>query len=170
MMRKQQMTVAAVQMNCDLEDWEGNTKKAERLIEEAIKQGAEFIVLPELFNTGYRVEENDSTLAESIPGKTSHWMTDIAQEHSITLVACYMEKSEDKVYDVAVAADETGVIGRYRKTYLWDREKERFSFGHSDLEPFNIDGDVQVGLQICYEVGFPEPSRLLTLNGADIIV
>lgn len=161
--------VASIQMNCVLYDKEENLNKANKLIEEAIERGAKLIVLPELFNTGYRVEEKDDDLSESIPGSTSLWMTDICRKANVYMIAAILEKglSNGTVYDTALLVGPEGLIGTYRKTHLWDQENVRFTKGNA-FPVFNTELG-KIGLQICYEVGFPEGARLLTLKGADII-
>jgi predicted amidohydrolase len=162
--------VAAVQMNCVLADLDANLLKAKNLIDAAVEQGAQLIVLPELFNTGYRVEEKDVELAETIPGPTTKWMEEIARETKVYLTASILETGASKglVYDTAVLVGPEGFIGSYRKTHLWDAENIRFTKG----EEFPVFDTAfgKVGLQICYEVGFPEGARILTLKGADILV
>ena len=67
--------VAAIQMNCELGNKEGNLQKAQTFIAQALEQQATLIVLPELFNIGYRVEEQDWQYAETIPGETTEFFT-----------------------------------------------------------------------------------------------
>jgi predicted amidohydrolase len=162
--------VAAIQMNCVLADLDANLLKAKTLIDAAVEQGARLIILPELFNTGYRVEEKDVALAESIPGPTTDWMAQIACESNAYLVASILEtgSSNGLVYDTAVLVGPKGLVGSYRKTHLWDAENVRFTKGE-EFPVFDTSLG-KVGLQICYEVGFPEGARILTLKGADIIV
>ncbi|SDO13512.1 carbon-nitrogen hydrolase family protein [Halobacillus aidingensis] len=162
--------VAAVQMNCVLGHKAENLKKAERLIREASSEGADIVALPELFNTGYRVEEVDHHLAETIPGQTTDWMMDICKQCSIYLIGCILEESDIRgnVYDTAFIVGPEGVIGKQRKRYLWDKEKQRFMKGREPLQTFKI-GDLNVGLQICYEIGFPEPARELSSSGVDVL-
>jgi predicted amidohydrolase len=164
------MKASCIQMNTVLGDKVENLKKAERLIEEAIREGAKLIVLPELFNTGYRVEEHDAALAETIPGETTAWMTTLSQKYEIYLIGCILEShvSRGLVYDTAVITGPKGVLGLYRKQKLWGAEKNRFVKGN-ELTLVDI-GDAKIGLLICYEVGFPEPARFLAKNGADILV
>ncbi|GAX89252.1 carbon-nitrogen hydrolase family protein [Effusibacillus lacus] len=162
--------VAAVQMNCVLGDKTENLKKALFLIEDAVQQGAKLIVLPELFNTGYRVEERDPELAEPIPGPTTQWMSRLSQKHHVYLIGCILEKSviSGLVYDTAVVVGPHGLVGFYRKVHLWDTENTRFAKGE-EFPVFDL-GFARLGVQICYEIGFPEGSRILALNGADIVV
>lgn len=75
--------VAAIQMDCALGQKEENLRTAKGLIEQAVSQQATLIVLPELFNTGYRVEEKDLELAETIPGYTTNWMKELSQANNI---------------------------------------------------------------------------------------
>ncbi|MHB1406854.1 MAG: carbon-nitrogen hydrolase family protein [Desulfitobacteriaceae bacterium] len=164
------VTVAAVQMNCALGDKTENLNKASRLVQEAIHQGAQLIVVPELFNTGYRVEEKDLDLAESIPGETTNRLVHLSQENNVYIVGSIPEKSISTgvVYDTAIVTGPEGIIGSYRKIHLWDQENTRFSRG-KEYPVFDL-GFARLGVQICYEVGFPEGSRILALKGADIIV
>lgn len=91
------LRAAAIQMNCILGDKQQNLSKAGQLIAGAANQGAKLIVLPELFNTGYRVEERDPDLAEPILGKTTDWMIEQSGEHHIYLVGCIMEQGSIRV-------------------------------------------------------------------------
>lgn len=168
--KRQHLCVAAVQMECRLGQVQENLRKAEALIEEAVGLGAKLIVLPELFNTGYRVEERDQELAEPLPGPTLNWMTELCRKHQIYLSAALLEKGHISglVYDTAVITGPDGLIGSYRKTHLWDMENTRFAKGE-DFPVFRTK-DFNLGLQICYEIGFPEGARILTLKGAEILL
>ncbi|PRY05045.1 putative amidohydrolase [Pontibacter ummariensis] len=162
--------VAAVQMDCVLGNREANLKKSEELVEQTVKSGAKLIVLPELFNTGYRVEERDVEMAETIPGPTVEWMQQLARKHQTYIVAAILEQGLSKglVYDTAVIVGPEGLLGTYRKTHLWDVESVRFTKGN-EFPVFQTEVG-NIGLQICYEVGFPEGARVLALKGADIIL
>jgi predicted amidohydrolase len=162
--------VAAIQMNCIPGDKKANLNKAKNLVDVAVERGAQLIVLPELFNTGYRVEEMDVELAENIPGETTNWMHQIAKKHNVYLVGALLEKgmSNGIIYDTAVLVNANGFIGKYRKTHLWDVENTRFAKGE-EFPIFETPWG-KIGLQICYEVGFPEGARVLTLKGADILI
>ncbi|OLN23563.1 carbon-nitrogen hydrolase family protein [Domibacillus antri] len=164
------LKAAAIQMSCILGNKEANLQKAESLILKAVKKGAKLVVVPELFSTGYRVEEQDVALAEVIPDETADWFCRIAREHQIYLIGAILEKSvvNGNIYDTAVAAGPEGLIGSYRKIHLWDAENTRFTKGE-DYPVFDL-GFARLGMQICYEVGFPEGARILAMQGADIVV
>jgi len=162
--------VASIQMDCVLGEKEQNLTKALALIHEACDKGAALVVLPELFSTGYNIKDRDVVLAEAIPGETTRWMENIAKERRVHICAAILEHAEAKgiVYDTAVMVSPGGLKERYRKVFLWDAERTRFKHGYSfpvaDTELGTI------GMQICYEVGWPESARILTMKGAEILV
>jgi predicted amidohydrolase len=162
---------AAVQMNCVLNKKEQNLDLAHSLVRDAGAPKLDLVVFPELFSTGYRVEENDGKLAESIPGPTTEWMQKLAREYKAFVIGAILEQSpacKGVIYDTAVLVGPDGLMGRYRKICLWQNEALRFHRG-ADLPVFDL-GFAKIGIQICYEAGFPENARILTLKGADILV
>ena len=161
--------VAAVQMNCVMGDINENLRVAKKMILEAADKGAALVVLPELFDTGYRVEEKDREVATSIPGKTTDFLEAICKERNIHVVGAIIEKIDNELFDTAVLVGPSGVVGKYRKTALWAAENNRFSKGTHEYQVFDI-GFCKIGLLICYEIGFPEAARVLTLQGADILL
>lgn len=156
-------------MSCVVGEKEKNLIKVSTLIQEAADAGAKMIVVPELFNTGYRVEEKDMELAEEIPGPTTDFLERLAKQLDVYLIGTILEHSQSKgvVYDTAVIAGPEGFIGKYRKIHLWDTENARFAKGKE--YPVFKTRYGKVGIQICYEVGFPEGARILTQKGANII-
>lgn len=161
--------IAAIQMDCVLQDLGANLAHAAELVDRAASAGAKLIVLPELFNTGYRVEERDLELAETIPGgRTTDWMWDQARRRGAYLVGAFMERDDEALYDTAAAVGPEGFLGKYRKMYLWGAETERWGRGE-DVAVIRLPF-ANIGLQICYEIGFPEGARKLAQAGAQIIV
>ncbi|MFB7155889.1 carbon-nitrogen hydrolase family protein [Lysinibacillus sp. NPDC056232] len=165
-----EIKVAAIQMDCNLVEINENLVKSEKLIEKAVSKGAQLIVLPEFFNTGYRVEEKDETVGEEIPGDLTEQLTAISKKHNVIIVAAIIEKSKlDGVhYDTAFIVSSKGLEAKYRKNYLWDQENIRFRKGQEYV--VSKIGEATIGLQICYEIGFPEGARILTLSGANILI
>lgn len=165
---KNKIRTAVIQMDCVPFDKEKNLRHAEELIAAAAAEGAGLIVLPELFNTGYRVEEKDAELAETVPGAATEWMQKTAARYGAFIAGAVIETCGGNLYDTAVIVGPDGLAGRYRKMHLWGAEPERF--GHGDELPvFSLPFGC-VGLQICYEIGFPEQARVLALKGAQIII
>jgi predicted amidohydrolase len=161
------LKVAAIQMDCVLSDVPHNLQVAGVLTGLAAEMGAVVVVVPELFDTGYRVEENDHELATSIPGPTTNYMTAICKKKNIFVVGTQIERTSDGLYDTAFLTGPNGLVGIYRKIALWGKEVDRFKTG--DRYPVFDIGVCRIGLQICYEIGFPEGARILTMQGADVI-
>ena len=160
--------VAAVQLDCILGNKDANLILTKNLIKKAAKQGAKIVVIPELFDTGYRVEDEDSKMSSTIPGTTTDYISTLCSELNIHVVGAIIERYEDSLYDTAFIVGPKGLKGIYRKNYLWDKEIFRFNKGNSIYPVFDI-GFCKIGVQICYEIGFPENARILALQGADII-
>lgn len=161
--------VAAIQMNCVLGSVKENHSIASEMIQKSVDMGAKLVVLPELFNTGYRTEQMDYKLAQHIPGETSYWMQELCKKNNIILVASILECGEVQglIYDTALSVNASGVLNIYRKIHLWDKESLRFTKGQ-EFPIVNL-GFAKLGMQICYEIGFPEGARILSLKGADIL-
>lgn len=165
------ITVAAVEMNCIRYNKDENLRIAAGLIRSAAGSGAKLIVLPELFSTGYLVADKDYELSEPVPGgETVQWMEALSKEYGVYLAGAIIERAELEgvLYDTCVLTGPDGYVGKYRKVCLWGPEALRFRSG-CEYPVFDV-GFAKLGMQICYEVGFPEGARALTLNGATMIV
>ncbi|MDP6388176.1 MAG: nitrilase-related carbon-nitrogen hydrolase [Candidatus Pacebacteria bacterium] len=147
---------------------ESNIEKAMQQIK---KVDADLIVLPELFNTGYQFvkKEEVHNFAEDIPGgDTTQRLISTAHSENVYIVAGIAEKYKWKLYNSAVFVGPKGYIGTYRKSHLFCQENNFFDKGNSGYLVFDI-GFVKIGIIICFDWRFPEPTRILTLKGADII-
>jgi 5-aminopentanamidase len=137
---------------------------AARLAEAAARAaaaGADVVVTPELFTTGY-----GRPFGPPDPGLVGRWQ-EIAAEHRIAVVAS--EPYEGHITAVVVRADGT-VAGRYVKTHLWG-DDERAAFSPGDGTPLLVDlGELRCGVVICYDVEFPEVVRGLALAGAHAVL
>ena len=145
--------VAAIQMNCELANVDANLAKAEALLKEAVEKGAKWVIFPELF------------------GRTTQWMIEQAKKYQILVSGCILATTPNKgiITDTALTVNENGVMGTYDKVHLWDNEELRFQNGSKVPAPINY-GDLHIGMQICYEIGFPDISRLMVLKGANVII
>jgi predicted amidohydrolase len=133
---------------------------------------AELLVLPELFTTGYQFNSREEALrlAEPIPdGPTTAFLCALSRSKNCTFVAGLAEREGDTLYNSAViVSPEQGYLGKYRKAHLFDTEQDIFQAGNLPLQVFNVNG-VRIGIMICFDWRFPETSRTLALQGADII-
>ncbi|MFX0172222.1 MAG: nitrilase-related carbon-nitrogen hydrolase [Candidatus Hodarchaeota archaeon] len=172
--------VSLIQMEIKFGNKEHNLKKAESLISIAVSQTnsnvPHIVCLPELFSTGYDLK-NSQKHGEDIPGgKTTTLLKRIADKNSIIILASYIEKSEDKYYNTAVVINEKGsFLGKYRKIHLFPiyplDETKILSTGKF-LYPstvFELECGI-LGVLICFDLRFPELSRKIALDGADLLI
>ena len=169
------MRVAAVQMRCG-PDREDNLERAEELVRAAATEGAELVVLPELFADLDRAAGLRAA-AEPIDGPFSRWARGLATEAACALIpGSFVEQRADRRFNTTMLIDDEGnVVATYRKIHLFDvdlgdtvsRESDTFAAGE-DLVTGEVH-EVGVGLSICYDLRFPELFRILALDGARIV-
>ncbi|WP_134669500.1 MULTISPECIES: nitrilase-related carbon-nitrogen hydrolase [unclassified Amycolatopsis] len=131
---------------------------------------ADILVLPELATSGYVFESPAEARECAIPSDDpmiAEWAAAIDGD---SVVVCgYAERGPDgALYNSAVLFDATGVLARYRKTHLWDREKLFFTPG-SQPPPVTTTRFGRIAVMICYDLEFPEYTRRSALEGADVI-
>lgn len=166
--------LSLVQFDSKMKDVNYNVKKAIKYIEKAGKNKSDLIVFPELFTTGYNVniiKTDYYDLAEGIDGITIKTLSNVAKENNINIVAPIALKKEvyGVIYNSAVVIDRNGIVlGSYSKTHLWAGDMYYFRSG-DEYPVFNLDFG-KIGIMICYDGGFPEVSRILALNGAELIL
>ena len=172
------LRIAACQMNSQ-GDKDANLATAERLIDEAARQGAQMVGLPELFN----LLADDATMvagAESEDGPTSTLLQAKARQHGIYLHGGSIPTvipGSDRIGNTTVVFDPEGaIVARYQKIHLFDihiagqnsyQESARVAPGEEMVTFETEQGNF--GLTICYDIRFPELYRALTLAGARVI-
>lgn len=157
-----------------------NISKAESMIKAAAAQNCQLAILPEMFNCPYKAELF-SEYSETYPsGETIHMLAKAAAEGKIGVVGGSIPErdKENKLYNTSFVFDEQGIlVGRHRKMHLFDveiaggtvfKESAILSAGQ-DVTIVKIAG-VTLGIGICYDIRFPELSRLMTLAGAEVII
>ena len=169
--------IGIVQMQTS-ENKEMNINKAKEGIEEVVKKGAEIVILPEIFNSPYDTKKFRE-YSEEKNGRTWSFLSSIAKKNKIYLIGGSIpEKENDKVYNTSFIFDSEGnQISRHRKMHLFDidvkggqsfKESESLTPGNS-ICVFNTPY-CKIGLCICFDMRFPELSRLMVLKGAQIII
>ena len=164
--------IAGVQMEPKILDKAGNLRKCLELIELTAKEGARLIVFPECALTGYCFENPEEALplAELIPGHSTKKLMATCRKLNVYVVVGLLEKEGDKCYNTAVLLSPEGLVGKHRKLHLPYLGVDRF-LEAGDLPLTTYDTDVgRIGIGICYDMMFPEQSRVLALQGADILV
>ena len=154
-----------------------NAERALALTEQAARQGAEVICLPELFCSRYFCQTEDARffdLAHAVPGALTERFAAIAAELDVTIVASLFEKRATGLYHntAAVIDRGNGYVGKYRKMHIPDdaRYSERLYFTPGDLgfKPSATEKAALGGLR-CWDQWYPEAARLTALKGAEIL-
>jgi 5-aminopentanamidase len=171
--QRQLLTLAVFQCASQPLDVAGNLERMERMAHQARTQGADLLLFPEMFVTGYSIgPESVQQLAQSREGAYRHAVAHIARTAGVGLVFGYPERGDDGcVFNAAQWIDAGGeVVLNYRKTHLYGT-LDRSQFSAEDVGDTNsVLGMLhgwKLGLLICYDVEFPENTRRLALAGAD---
>ncbi|MEE4670846.1 carbon-nitrogen hydrolase family protein [Pseudomonas alliivorans] len=154
-------------------DVSGNLTRLERQAQAAAAQGAQLLVCPEMFLTGYNIGARAcAELAQAQDGPAAQRIAEIARQYAIAILYGYPERSvEERVYNAVQLIDSRGErSSNYRKTHLFSElDKSMFSAGE-DLCPVVELNGWRLGMLICYDVEFPENTRRLALAGAELIL
>ena len=176
MTNKSKFSVGLVQMSVSRDPRE-NLAKATARIEEAAKNGAQVVCLPELFQSQYFCQREDTKnfeLAEAVPGPTTEALSRVAQKSKVVVIAPLFERRAAGVYhNTAAIIDNNGKIaGVYRKMHIPDDPAyyEKFYFTPGDLGFRAFDTAAgKIATLICWDQWYPEGARLAALHGAVIL-
>ncbi|MEB3331082.1 MAG: carbon-nitrogen hydrolase family protein [Synechococcaceae cyanobacterium] len=159
-----------------------NLERLEQVSALAAGQGVQLLAFPELYLSGYIVTpELACALAEPVDGPSLQRVAAAARRHGLAIACPYPERAvvagEERLYDAIALFDGDGTLLRnYRKTHLWGPDERRCwtpGYLHPEegpaltVQPVNGFG---VGLLNCYEAEFPELSRRLALEGAQLVL
>jgi len=165
------MRLACVQTDISIAHLDENLERVISRVSEAAASSADLVVFPECMLCGYAYESRDEALANAteISGPVFAQLTDLAANHGLHFTLGFLEKTGDQLFNAAAMIGPAGVCGHYRKIHLPHLGVDRF-VDRGDL-PYRTGaaGGVNVGLAICYDSSFPEPMRVLALEGADVI-
>lgn len=169
--------VAAIQMRMTALPSE-NLARAEALVREAAKKGAQIVLLPELFERVYFCQERRYDYLDYAQPVSENpavlRMQALAEELSLVIPVSFFERNGNCQYNSVAMIDADGtMLGVYRKTHIPDdhyyQEKFYFSPGNTGFRVFQTRyGNVGVG--ICWDQWFPEAARAMALLGADLIL
>jgi N-carbamoylputrescine amidase len=169
--------LAIIQLSCStvLQD---NVEKAVRMVREAAAGGANIILLPELFENHYfpQVEHQDLfALAHEVEGHPFlGTFQALAKELGVVLPVSFFEKSGPAYYNSLMMFDADGSeLGLYRKSHIPDgpsyEEKYYFNPGDTGFKSWSTRYG-KIGVGICWDQWFPECARVMTLQGADLLL
>ena len=165
------MKVACIQMDMVFSNPDDNFKKAARLVREAAADGAQTIVLPETWNTGFFPKTSLEIMADKDCSRTKEVFGALALELNVNIVAGSVANLRDgKVYNTACIFNRRGeLVGQYDKTHLFSPMDEDKYFAKGDHTcTFTLDG-LKCAVIICYDIRFPEFTRTMTVKGLDIL-
>lgn len=182
------MRLAVVQCDVAYGDPYRNLKTLERKVDELVGKGVDLAVFPEAFLTGYCVGSQAEALHVAIPSVSDSLSPEVVQRglsqpgvdvwqrimslverSGISLVLGYISRSHEVVYNAATMWIPSREPVTYRKTHLPWLGVDRFVRPGASLPVFDTPWG-KVGILICYDLRLPEPSRVLALEGAELIV
>ena len=172
-MRKVKVSAIQIQVSNCLED---NLKKVETKIREAAKNGANIILLPELFERQYFCQERRyeyyAYAKETLGNDAVKMALKLSRELNILILVSFYELSGNCTYNTLAYVEDGKLLGTYRKTHIPDdhyyQEKFYFTPGNSGFKVFDTKYG-RIGAGICWDQWFPETARCLALNGAELI-
>lgn len=175
-MSMRKVKVAATQMSCS---WNGEEvlDRAEKLVREAAAEGANIILLQELFETPYFCQKQKfeyfdlaKPLSENAAVKR---FTEVAKELQVVLPISFYEKAGNTAFNTIAIIDADGtILGTYRKTHIPDglpyAEKFYFTPGDTGFKVWKTKY-ADIGVGICWDQWFPEAARSMALLGAELL-
>ena len=173
-MRK--VKVAAIQMQCS-DMPEENLKKAEHMIRKAAAEGANIVLLPELFERTYFCQQRRydfyAYAKPVLENEAVQMGMRLAKELRIVLPVSFYEREVNNLYNSIACIDADGkILGVYRKTHIPDdhyyQEKFYFTPGDSGFQVFRTRFGT-IGVGICWDQWFPETARCMALEGAELL-
>ena len=172
----QDVTIAAIQMTSVVGNIEGNLASIDRLLGDAVGQGADIACFPELSVCGYNTSERSGDPANGtripptveIPSETTNALEAIGKRHGIWFLVGLLERdSSGIVYNTQLVISPIGIEGKYRKTHV--PTTEIGTWRHGDDLPIFSHPKIRFGIEICYDTHFPEVSTALAGKGAELI-
>jgi len=173
-MRK--VKVAATQMSCSC-DIDENIAKADKLVREAAAQGAQIILLQELFETPYFCQKEKSDYyvyaTELEHNKAVNHFKAVAKELRVVLPISFYEKKNYARYNSLAVIDADGeILGHYRKSHIPDgpgyEEKFYFNPGDTGFKVWHT-RYAKIGVGVCWDQWYPEAARCMALMGAELL-
>lgn len=167
---KNEIIVAVLQIMTKSGCIDENLIQAFDLADQAVAKGAQLLVYPELSLTGYHLEEEKFRM---ISKRSHQYLEDFrayAKAHHVVMVVPYIGESGDDIFISAAVIESDGeILVTYNKSFLWGVEQTRFTHGSRNYKAFDTSLG-RMGLLICYDIEFPEPSRILAFDGAHVLI
>lgn len=171
-MKQNLVKIALAQLKSENGNTKANLSKAIDTIDKIADEQVDIIVFPELFYCGYDVSKDELyDLAEPSDGPLYKALSKKAAEKGVYIAMGYPEidpASENLYISFMMVSDAGELLHNHRKSYVWVEDLDRVTPGNS-FDVFDTKFG-KVGMLICYEMEFPEPSRILALKGAELVI
>lgn len=161
------ITAAAIQFNIKQGDVVANLAYVRAALKRVAAQGVQLAVLPEMWSTGFAYKDLNE-LAQRTEGIVAE-LLELSRELKLVIVGSMPEPHGDKVFNTAYVADNGRLAGTYRKLHLFSLLGEDKAFDSGDAWLLADTSLGKVGVIICYDLRFPELTRRLALEGAQVI-
>lgn len=163
------MKVGIIQLHSIPGEVEKNVEKGIAMFRDAVSRGAQLVVFPELWTCGYYLETDGFCQAAEKTQEIKEKFRKLAAEYQVVIILPVPQKKEDGLYIGLYIIEKDGrILGEYQKSFLWGREQNYFRSGKRSYEPVETSLG-KIGVLICYDIEFPEPSRILALKGAEVV-
>ncbi|MCI0487322.1 MAG: carbon-nitrogen hydrolase family protein [Blastocatellia bacterium] len=165
-------TTACVQMDCEIGNTEANRRKIVDGIRSAAEGSARLVIFPECALTGYCFDslEEAKPFAEPFDGPSAATIAEACRSTDVYAIAGFIESDASNFYNAAMLVGPDGPVAVYRKAHIPYIGVDRFvTPGDKPFAVHNLPAG-RVGMNICYDMSFPEGSRTLKLLGAELIV
>ena len=170
--KEKHVKIAAFQGNARIMDVDHNLRVIDGAARDAAGQGADILLTPELFVSGYAPHTVAAAFTGAHRRRALAQLQDIAQRHHIAVVASLPTQADDgRVHIGAVLVKSDGDIAlSYNKTHLFGAD-ERTAFAPATKSPRSVKvNGVRIGVVICYDVEFPETVRAVVAAGAEVVL
>ena len=165
-------TIALAQIDITFADREKNLGRIIQVLGETAAKGAKLTVFPEAALPGYCFDTLDEARphAETIPGPSTQRLTGICRELGCHVVYGLLESDGNRLFNACALVGPGGLVASYRKIHLPFLGMDRFTTPGD--RPFAVHeaAGMKIGMNICYDGGFPESARVMMLQGADLVV
>lgn len=142
-----------------------------------VPEDSDYIIFPELFTVGLlgsfpeqdKLTASDLIKIDEYTARYKALFSEMANNRKQIIIAgSHLERRGDKYFNIGYIFDKDGSYVEHKKTHIFPAESNWQTTEGDELEVFSI-GPAKIGLAICYEAEIPEVSRILSVNGAEII-
>ena len=169
---KEAFKVAAIEFNPEFMELDKNIVAATAIAEEAAKNGARLIVMPEAAVSGYIYRDLEQFLPymDTVPGKTTDSLLRVTKQYNcyIAIGIAEIDRDTGLTYNTGALVGPNGLVGKYRKNGLNPSDVLWFVPGNTGYPVFETELG-RITMIICYDDTYWEPARVAALKGCDMI-